>query len=63
MAQAGEPGSAACAGLQQATVQASLQVEQLFSLSCQMLRWILQSMRQPIEMLAALVLVLSDLAA
>ena len=63
MVQAGEPGAAACAGLQEATVKASLHVEQLLPLLCQTLRWILQSMRQPIEVLAALVLVLSDLAA
>ena len=63
MVQAGEPGAAACAGLQEAIVKAPLNVKKVVPLLCQTLCGILQSMRQPIEMLTALVLVLSDLAA
>jgi hypothetical protein len=51
------------AGLQQASAEAALQLVQRSLVACQVLRRALQSVREPVQLLAALVEILLDLAA
>ncbi len=61
--QAGQGRAGVRTGLQQASAEASLQVAQVLSLAGQVLRGMLESLRQPVQLLSALVELLLDLAA